>query len=175
MKHTFKRCTRKECDHDCDGDGQIFRFGHVSGCAYVTCGGCRPDTGMDCTYEALSCCEVCDCYEGSLLPFCPGRRVSYDESQAYYEHYCAGTGPFARRTFKNVLAADLAAFNRLYTTSGQIPSEGQKALRVAIGDLLTLSFVCAICSGRSGIDVGGVVEPAHEWICNSCLVGRFCP
>lgn len=134
-------------------------------------------------YEALSYCAVCDCYEGSLLPFCPGRKVSYDESQVFYEHYCAGTGPFARRTFKNVEAADLASFDRLYEDVGSMPPPraGQHALRAAILDLHHLPYVCAICSKLSKYDVttntlnGGVVEPAHEWICNPCLVRRFAP
>ncbi len=110
--HVYHRCERVECDKDCDADGQVHRFGHVSGCAYHSCGGCRQE-GMDCMYEALACCAVCDCYEGSLLPFCPGRRVSLGEAELFYAHYCAGTGPFAKATKETVVAARNACWQHL--------------------------------------------------------------
>ena len=71
--HIFKRCTR---DDHCDG--------------------CRNE-GMDCLYESLSVCSVCGGMEGSLLPVCPGRLLTFDEDQVNYKHYCDGTGPYAAK------------------------------------------------------------------------------
>lgn len=34
---------------------------------------------------------------------------------------------------------------------------------------------CAICSRDVPDSNGGVVEPAHVWICNECLRNRVCP
>lgn len=71
--HVWAKCTMKEKGH---------------------CGWCKGE-GMDCMAEVLSICTVCMGSEGSLLPKCPGRNLSFDEDQANYQHYCAGTGPFA--------------------------------------------------------------------------------
>lgn len=62
-----------------------------------TCSGCRADSTLDCLYESLTYCTRCGGLEGALLPTCPGRSLTYDEHQANYEQYCAGTGPFAGR------------------------------------------------------------------------------
>ena len=43
----------------------------------------------------LTHCLRCGGFEVSLLPTCPGKQLTYDEHQANYAHYCAGTGPFA--------------------------------------------------------------------------------
>ena len=43
----------------------------------------------------LFACTVCGGMEGSLLPECPGRRLTLEEDQANYQHYCNQTGPFA--------------------------------------------------------------------------------
>lgn len=74
--HVPHRCTRTETTH---------------------CGGCRPDSGLDCMYDSLSVCETCGGVEGALLPVCPGRILTGDEHDANYAHYCAGTGPFVGR------------------------------------------------------------------------------
>jgi hypothetical protein len=66
-----------------------------------------------CVICDLYCCKVCGCAEGSLLPVCPDRRVSMEEQDAYYKHYCAGTGPFARATRDTVDVAKAACLDRL--------------------------------------------------------------
>lgn len=76
MKHTYMKCTQKETGK---------------------CTGCSPDSGLDCKYESLGICSVCGGMEGSLLPECPGRRLSYEEDQENYRKYCAGEPPFPRR------------------------------------------------------------------------------
>jgi len=75
-EHVYKRCTKADTGR---------------------CGGCRDD-GLDCMYESLSICSVCVGMEGSLLPECPGRQLTFEEDQANYQHYCTGTGPFACAT-----------------------------------------------------------------------------
>lgn len=67
------------------------------------CPGCRD--GMDCRYDSLAHCGVCGGMEGSLLPFCPGRTLTYAEDEANYRHYCESTGPFARATLETVVPA----------------------------------------------------------------------
>lgn len=49
-----------------------------------------------CVVCNLYICAVCGGSEGSLLPACPGRRLTFEEDRANYAHYCAGTGPFAK-------------------------------------------------------------------------------
>lgn len=34
----------------------------------------------------LEACDVCHCYEGSLLPYCPGFRLALDEQEYVYKH-----------------------------------------------------------------------------------------
>jgi hypothetical protein len=43
----------------------------------------------------LGLCTVCGGFEGSLLPKCPGIRLTEEQHDENYKHYCAGTGPFA--------------------------------------------------------------------------------
>lgn len=57
----------------------------------------RCDDGR-CNVCDLYVCAVCNGAEGSLLPECPGRFLSYDEDQRNYIHYCAQTGPFTKET-----------------------------------------------------------------------------
>ena len=61
----------------------------------LPCGGCRPDSGMDCRFEALAYCKICGGLEGALLPTCPERWLSTEEHDTNYQHYCNNTGPFA--------------------------------------------------------------------------------
>lgn len=77
--HRYKRCTRDA----------------------GSCSGCRSES-VDCMYDCLSLCEICGALEGALLPTCPGRRLSEEEHDANYAHYCAGTGPFAEKTDASV-------------------------------------------------------------------------
>lgn len=117
MTHEYKKCTRATCP-DCLGRGSNDDSDSSSYCSTchgsgtTNCCGCRRDSGMDCTYEALSFCEVCGGMEGSLLPFCPGRRLSIEEDQANYAQYCAGTGPFAKCTLETVTEAIDAVLDR---------------------------------------------------------------
>lgn len=55
----------------------------LCGCDRPTCNVCQ-----------LFLCSVCGGFEGSLLPECPGKKLSEEEHNANYKHYCAGTGPF---------------------------------------------------------------------------------
>lgn len=43
----------------------------------------------------LFLCAVCDGFEGSLLPFCPGRKLTPEQHETHYADYCNGTGLFA--------------------------------------------------------------------------------
>lgn len=54
----------------------------------------RPGT---CSICNLFICEVCGGAEGSLLPSCPGRRLTFEENEISYQQYCDGTGPFEGR------------------------------------------------------------------------------
>jgi hypothetical protein len=63
-------------------------------CPGRTCSRCRD--GQDCFYETFAVCKICGGFEGSLLPECPGKQLTYDEHQENYKHYCADTGPFAK-------------------------------------------------------------------------------
>jgi len=42
----------------------------------------------------LFLCSICGALEGALLPKCPGRRLTMDEHDVNYRHYCDYTGPF---------------------------------------------------------------------------------
>lgn len=53
----------------------------------------------------LYICSLCGGSEGSLLPYCLMRQLSQAEDEANYAHYCAGTGPFASASFKNLTEA----------------------------------------------------------------------
>lgn len=159
MKHIYHRCTRREIGR---------------------CSGCHGDDGRDCMYEALSVCSVCGAYEGALLPFCPGRALTFDEQEAHYKHYCARTGPFAVARFKTIEAAKIACEEYHDKDAGSMPPPrpGSRRLLDAVCDLYALEAeqpLCAICSTRHDPKNGGVVEPAHEWICNPCLIGKVCP
>lgn len=48
-----------------------------------------------CTVCNLYICSICGGSEGSLLPECPGRRLTADEDAANYQHYVNKTGPFS--------------------------------------------------------------------------------
>lgn len=56
---------------------------------------CPGNEGHTCYVCDLFICAVCGALEGALLPTCPGRRLTPDEHDANYKHYCDGTGPFA--------------------------------------------------------------------------------
>lgn len=43
----------------------------------------------------LFICSICGALEGALLPTCPGRRLTEEEHDTNYKHYCDNTGPFA--------------------------------------------------------------------------------
>ena len=47
--------------------------------------------------DELFICEVCGGMEGSLLPECPGHKLTMEEDQKNYQHYLNGTGPFASK------------------------------------------------------------------------------
>lgn len=69
-----------------------------------SCSGCKHEGG-DCMYEVLSICKVCRGMEGSLLPYCPGRLLSFDEDARNYALYCEGIGPFADANLTTVTEA----------------------------------------------------------------------
>jgi hypothetical protein len=69
-----------------------------------SCSGCRHE-GSDCVYESLAFCKVCGGMEGSLLPVCPGRRLSIEEDAHNYAMYCQGIGPFGECNHLNVVEA----------------------------------------------------------------------
>lgn len=54
------------------------------------------DTSCPICEGGLFLCSVCGGSEGSLLPSCPGRQLTYEEDQENYRHFCADTGPFAK-------------------------------------------------------------------------------
>lgn len=58
---------------------------------------CPDNDGHTCNICNLFICAVCGGSEGSLLPTCPGRRLTPEEDKENYRMYCAGTGPFAGR------------------------------------------------------------------------------
>jgi hypothetical protein len=112
------------------------RYGRCTG-DHATCPGCRGD-GLDCFYESLSVCKVCGCLEGSLLPFCPGRLVTMDEQDAYYAHYCASTGPFARASTETIelpYQACLAEARRRTSTASPSATKGIYTLYFALSEL----------------------------------------
>jgi hypothetical protein len=55
----------------------------------------RKDCDGTCISCTLSFCSICGGLEGSLLPTCPGRPLSFEEDQANYRDYCLKRGPFA--------------------------------------------------------------------------------
>lgn len=66
---------------------------------------CRTHCSDSCSNCNLFICDICGGSEGSLLPYCPERRLPADEDSANYAHYCAGTGPFAKASFDNLTEA----------------------------------------------------------------------
>lgn len=130
--HVYEHCTRHTCEQ-CHGRGFILHAKRLKmsvafdttpikndntfkvecaicrGTGLTPCSGCRGE-GIDCMYESLGCCSVCGCYEGSLLPRCPGRRVSLAESEKFYKWYCEGIGPFARLTYHTATEAVEACY-----------------------------------------------------------------
>lgn len=59
---------------------------------------------LDCKCDRVGCmfcdgglaaCTICGGLEGSLLPTCPGRMMTAEESDQAYSDYCNGTGPYA--------------------------------------------------------------------------------
>lgn len=48
-------------------------------------------------YESLVICKICGGMEGSLLPECPERLLSYEEDQENYRRFCTGEPPFGAR------------------------------------------------------------------------------
>lgn len=99
-----------------------------------TCtGGCAD--GHDCFYETLAVCAVCGSLEGALLPFCPERRLTHDDEQRHYQHFCAGTGPFASLTFGNVDKAKHACYDRLHPRVHLSTSAGARRLYDAVCEL----------------------------------------
>lgn len=112
------------------------RTGHVQAeCSRGDCGG----TCVCCT---LSVCSICGCYEGSLLPYCPGRCVTLDEQDAFYKHYCDGTGPFAKPNSVNLALATALASEHYQSTL----SPGAHSLYDA---LLTLFYDVVVSEGAS--------------------------
>lgn len=96
----YQRCIREEND-EIKSLEYTLKTGHVPHrCTRkgdAGCGGCRSDSGLDCMYDSLTVCTLCGGVEGSLLPTCPKRRLTFAEDQANYMHYCNSTGPFAPR------------------------------------------------------------------------------
>ncbi len=99
-----------------------------------SCGGCRVD-GQDCLYETLSVCKVCGCLEGALLPYCPGRQLSFEESEAAYTHYCSGTGPWASARLDNVQEAVAFAVTYIREAGSEV-TPGALRFASAITELL---------------------------------------
>ena len=84
----------------------------------------------------LFICKVCGCMEGSLLPVCPGRRVSMEEQDRFYAHYCAQTGPFARLTRETATAARQATYvYMLRQGTLRAPTRGSQLLYDAVYEL----------------------------------------
>ena len=59
----------------------------------------RHPEGYQCTNDScvvcnLFICDICNGAEGSLLPKCPGRRLTFEEDQRNYHDYCNGSGAF---------------------------------------------------------------------------------
>jgi hypothetical protein len=108
--HVYEKCTRSTCK-ECGGFGEYngAPCTQCHGVGTTPCSGCSLDSGMDCRYEALSYCSVCGGLEGSLLPVCPGRRLTMDEHDKNYAHYCAGTGPFGKLTLDAAVEARVFA------------------------------------------------------------------
>jgi len=75
------------------------RSGHRRRICDVTCDGCMICNG------GLFHCTICNGAEGSLLPKCPGRKLSQAEDDIVYQHYMNGTGPFMSRREKFDTAA----------------------------------------------------------------------
>jgi hypothetical protein len=106
-------------------------YGHVR----AKCGGCHNcREALDCVYDTLYICRVCGGAEGSLLPFCPGRKLTYDEDQTNYKHYCDGTGPFARATLETISWAYQACYEYYFGDVGSMPPnrEGARLLFYAV-------------------------------------------
>lgn len=54
---------------------------------------CENPTCMFCE-GGLGLCTVCGGFEGSLLPSCPGHRLTQEEHDKNYSDFCHGRGPF---------------------------------------------------------------------------------
>jgi hypothetical protein len=163
MQHTYAKCTRTPCP-TCKGQGgghypvfegsddlQWFDCRDCDGNGRTSCTGCRPDSGMDCLYEALAYCSTCGALEGALLPWCPGKLLEYDVHDANYQKYCAGIGPFATPDPELVFAAQVACYWRTHTFEDGVirthinTSEGAQRLFDAVQDLY--QFVTAGVQG----------------------------
>jgi hypothetical protein len=61
---------------------------------------CPVDAGTahSCVVCDLFICEICGGAEGSLLPSCPGQRLTPEEDERNYVHYLEKTGPFRNVT-----------------------------------------------------------------------------
>ncbi len=133
-QHQYAKCTSKTCD-TCNGTGEQQHADGARECDFCggsgrsRCTGCRAE-GLDCWYESLSFCEVCGGMEGSLLPECPGVRLSQEEHDANYQHYCAGTGPFRQqRLLQDVTSARVFAERYYAEDVGSMPPERSGARR----------------------------------------------
>lgn len=74
---------------------------------------CRTHCSDSCSNCNLYICSICGGSEGSLLPFCPNRKLTADEDSRHYAHYCARSGPFAKPTWEDLAAAKDACYERL--------------------------------------------------------------
>lgn len=112
--------------------------GHVAFVCRCTRNNCQFCDG------GLTTCVTCGGFEGSLLPYCPGRKLSQHEDSLNYIHYCDRTGPFAQATVETVNEAKWTCYHRLYPHSGSArgdkhdlieSSPGARALFEAVSEL----------------------------------------
>lgn len=104
-------------------------LGPYTGHARETHTNCHRNTCMVCD---LFICSVCHGCEGSLLPVCPGVKLSMDTHDKNYAHYCAGTGPFAQPN--RYTMPDVLAFATKYYADAP-DSEGARRFYEAVVDL----------------------------------------
>jgi len=94
---------------------------------------CKGHCSDSCSNCNLFICAICHGSEGSLLPYCPDRRLTGAEDAKNYEHYCAGTGPFAKASFENLTLAKDTIYDM------RLASPGFEALYHAVWHLWNIT------------------------------------
>lgn len=123
---------------------------HSGSCRHVRAMHANPEDcpgyyNFGCVVCNLYICDVCGGSEGSLLPFCPGRRLTVAEDAANYRHYGDGTGPFARATTSTLEAAVKACAARFMDDVGSMPPPRPGAHRL-------YAAVCSLSRHVGGVD-----------------------